>query len=82
MIMLREAAKKRYLFSGPATKRGRGGVKGLATKKTKNFLLNISICYENINSGLFDISYIIQTTLKTFREFLSVFLCVNFYLEP
>ena len=36
-LQIREAATKKTFFSGLATERG-GGVKGLTTKKKKNFL--------------------------------------------
>ena len=43
--MVREAAKKRYFFSGPATKRGRS--KGFATEKKYRFMKLVK------NSGIF-----------------------------
>ena len=47
----REAAKKRYFFSGPATNRG-GGVKGLATKNKDRFLK----LYKNYSGKIFVIT--------------------------
>ena len=44
-IYIREAAKKSFFFSGPTTKTGGRGGKGLTTKK-KNFFLYIYIFYK------------------------------------
>ena len=53
VILLREVAKKRYFFSGPATKRGRGGeCKGLVTNKN-TFLKLFFILFPILNKKIF-----------------------------